>query len=229
MNKMLEKWIRMILYSFWMMSLVGIGIGHASILLPKPSLDGKVSVEKAIKERRTIRDFKDQSLTLIQLSQLLWAAQGITDPKEGKRAAPSGGALYPLDIYLVIGEKRVEGMDPGVYHYIPEKHLMTLISKGDRRKEIASASLGQMWMAKAPMMFVITVEYRRITGKYGERGIRYALIEVGHVGQNIFLQAEALGLGAGIVGAFHDADVLKVMGSPSKHEPLLIMPVGYKK
>jgi SagB-type dehydrogenase family enzyme len=228
-NKMFDKWVVMFLCFFGAMGMLGIRMGYASTSLPKPSFDGKLSVERAIKERRTIRDFKDRPLTLIQLSQLLWAAQGITDPKEGKRAAPSGGALYPLDIYLVIGENRAEGMEAGVYHYLPEAHSILLISKGDRRKEIASASLWQMWMAKAPVLFIITAEYRRITGKYGERGIRYALIEVGHVGQNLFLQAGALGLGAGIVGAFNDAEVLKAMGAPSKYEPLLIMPVGYKK
>ncbi len=219
----------MILCSFCMFGLLGIKMGHASIPLPKPSLNGKVSVEKAIKERRTIRDFKDRLLSLTHLSQLLWAAQGITDPTIGRRAAPSGGALYPLDIYVLIGENGVEKMEAGVYHYLPKEHSVLPISKGDRRKEIASASLGQMWMAKAPIIFIITAEYKRITWKYGERGIRYALIEVGHVGQNLFLQAEALGLGAGIVGAFNDLEVSKVAGLPSKHEPLLIMPLGYKK
>jgi len=226
---MLKKWLGMILCSFCMLGLLGIKMGHASIPLPKPSLNGKVSVEKAIKERRTIRDFKDRLLSLTHLSQLLWAAQGITDPTIGRRAAPSGGALYPLDIYVLIGENGVEKMEAGVYHYLPKEHSVLPISKGDRRKEIASASLGQMWMAKAPIIFIITAEYKRITGKYGERGIRYALIEVGHVGQNLFLQAEALGLGAGIVGAFNDLEVSKVAGLPSKHEPLLIMPLGYKK
>jgi SagB-type dehydrogenase family enzyme len=228
MNRMLGKWIGMILFFFWALGLLGIRTGYASISLPKPSLDGKVSVEKAIKERRTIRDFKERPLSLAYLSQLLWAGQGITDPKEGKRAAPSAGALYPLDIYVIAGEKGVKGMEAGVYHYLPKTHSVLPISKGDRRKEIASASLRQMWMAKAPVIFVITAEYKRITWKYGERGIRYGLIEVGHVGQNLFLQAEALGLGAGIVGAFNDEDVSKVIGLPPKHEPILIMPAGYK-
>jgi SagB-type dehydrogenase family enzyme len=102
------------------------------------------------------------------------------------------------------------------------------MNKKDLRRKIGSASLGQMWMAGASVMFVITAEYRRITGRYGDRGIRYAQIEAGHVGQNLFLQAEALGLGAGIVGAFNDTEVVKVMGIPHEHEPLLIMPVGYK-
>jgi SagB-type dehydrogenase family enzyme len=226
---MSEKWIGLFLPFFFLMNLLGARMGHASISLPKPSLDGKVSVERAIKQRRTIRDFRERILSLTHLSQLLWAAQGITDPAMGRRAAPSGGALYPLDIYIVIGENGVEKMEAGVYHYLTKEHSVLPASKGDRRKEIASASLGQMWMAKAPVSLIITAEYKRITWKYGERGIRYALIEVGHVGQNLFLQAEALGLGAGIVGAFNDLEISKVAGLPSKHEPLLIMPVGYKK
>ena len=120
-------------------------------------------------------------------------------------------------------------MEAGIYHHLPKEHSTSMILKGDRRREISSASLSQMWMAKAPVIFIITAEYKRITGKYGERGIRYALIEVGHVGQNVFLQAEALELGAGIVGAFNDLEVSKVPGLPSQHEPLLMMPVGYKK
>jgi len=226
---MFEKWTRMILFLFVAIGLWETKNAHASISLPKPSFDGRVSVEKAIKERRTIRDFRERVLSLAHLSQLLWAAQGITDPTGRKGAAPSGGALYPLDVYVLIGENGIEKMEAGVYHYLPKEHSISPIFKGDRRKEIASASLSQMWMAKAPAIIIITTEYRRIMGKYGERGVRYALIEVGHVGQNLFLQAEALGLGAGIVGAFNDSEVSKVAGLPAEHEPLLIMPVGYKK
>jgi SagB-type dehydrogenase family enzyme len=211
------------------MGLLEVKTGEASILLPKPSSDGKVSVEKAIKGRRTVRDFRQKSLSLNHLSQLVWSGQGITDSSENKGAAASAGALYPLDLYILIGENGVEKMEGGVYRYLPKEHSLLPIAKGDRRREIAVASLSQMWMARAPVLFIITAEYRRITGKYGERGIRYAFIEVGHVGQNLFLQAEALGLGAGIVGAFHDSDVSNIASLPSKHEPLLIMPVGYKK
>jgi SagB-type dehydrogenase family enzyme len=226
---MFEKWMGMILFLFTAIGLSETRNAHALISLPRPSSDGKVSLEKVIKERRTIRDFRERNLSLNHLSQLLWAGQGITEPTIGRRAAPSGGALYPLDIYVLIGENGVEKIEAGVYHYLPKEHSISPISKGDRRKEIASASLGQRWMAKAPVIIIITAEYRRITGKYGERGVRYALIEVGHVGQNLFLQAEALGLGAGIVGAFDDLEVSKVAGLPPKHEPLLIVPVGYKK
>jgi len=199
------------------------------IRLSKPAYDGKVSVERAIKGRRTIRDFQPKPLALDQLSQLLWSAQGITDERMGFRAAPSGGALYPLDVYAVVGEGGVEGLALGVYHYQPGSHSIQLIREGDRRKEVAGAALWQMWMARAPVIFVITSEYERITRKYGNRGIRYAQIEVGHVGQNIFLQSGALGMGAGIVGAFHDDAVTEAIGAPEAHKPLIIMPVGYKK
>ncbi len=226
---MIEKSIGMVLFLFIIIGILEAKNGNASIALPKPSLDGKVSLEKAIRQRRTIRDFRERSLSLHHLSQLLWAGQGITDPTTRKRAAPSAGALYPLDIYILVGENGVEAMEAGVYHYSPKEHSISMTLKGDRRREISSASLSQMWMAKAPVIFIITAEYKRITGKYGERGIRYALIEVGHAGQNVFLEAEALGLGAGIVGAFNDLEVSKVAGLPQKHEPLLIVPVGYKR
>lgn len=209
-------------------AMLGVQVSDAAVVLPKPSLDGKVSVEKAIRQRRTIRHFKGTPLSIAHLSQLLWAAQGITDPNGEGRAAPSGGACYPLDVYVIVGKGGVERLEAGVYHYAPKDHSISPVNGKDLRKEIGSASLDQMWMAGAPVMLVITGEYRRITDKYGDRGIRYAMIETGHVGQNVFLQAEALGLGAGIVGAFNDAEVVRLMGIPRDHEPLLIMPVGHR-
>jgi len=199
------------------------------ISLPDPSYKGEVSVEEVIKSRRTVRSFRADPLTLSQLSQLLWAAQGITDERKGLRSAPSGGALYPLDVYVSVGEKGVIDLPEGIYRYLPQNHKIEKITEGDRRREIAKASVGQNWMAQAPVIFVITAEYSRITKKYGNRGQRYAHIEVGHVGQNIFLQAEAIGLGAGIVGAFNDQEIAKIINAMPNHEPLIIMPVGYKK
>lgn len=200
-----------------------------TVALPEPSREGTLSVERAIGTRRTIRDFDSIPLTLSHVSQLVWAAQGVTDETRGYRAAPSGGALYPLDIYAVVGKQGVEGLAEGVYRYSPREHALRKITGGDRRADVARASLEQTWIAKAPAVFVITAEYRRITVKYGKRGIRYATIEAGHVGQNIFLQAEALGLGAGIVGAFDDRGLARAIDAPDEHEPLLVMPVGYKK
>jgi SagB-type dehydrogenase family enzyme len=200
----MEKMFPVILSFALACGILGVRVSDAAIVLPKPSLDGKVSVEKAIQQRRTIRDFRETPLSVQQLAQLLWAAQGITEPKGGKRAVPSGGAQYPLDLYVIVGKNGVEGLEEGVYRYRPENHSISSINGKDLRGEIGSASLGQMWMAGSPVMFVITAEYKRITGRYGDRGMRYAQIEVGHVGQNLFLQAEALGLRAGIVGAFND-------------------------
>ncbi len=197
--------------------------------LPDPLLDGAMSLERAVYQRRTIRSFDGKALTVGQFSQLLWAAQGITEKRGFKRAAPSAGALYPMDIYGAVGRDCIEGLDPGVYRYEPDDHAVSLIQAEDVRRDIAVASLAQMWMAHAPLTLVITAEYRRIEVKYGRRGIRYAMIEAGHIGQNIFLQCQAMELAAGIVGAFDDQEVIRVTGIKEAHEPLLIMPVGYRK
>jgi SagB-type dehydrogenase family enzyme len=201
--------------------------GGSGMQLPDPITVGNVSLEMTIHQRRTNRSFHSKALTLKQLSQLLWAAQGITEPGGFKRAAPSAGALYPMDIYGAVGGGCIETLNPGVYLYDPGNHSFSLIQEGDSRRDIAMASLGQVWMSYAPITFVITAEYSRIMGKYGQRGVRYAMIEAGHIGQNIFLQSQALGLEAGIVGAFEDQKVIQVMGIKSTHEPLLLMPVGY--
>jgi SagB-type dehydrogenase family enzyme len=200
------------------------------ISLPKPSEDGRISVERAIKERRTIRHFQTRALTLSQLGQLLWAGQGITE-KGGfqRRAAPSGGALYPLDLYAVVGKDGVAELEPGIYRYLPQRHSLLEVVPGDMRGSVARGSLSQMWMAEAPVILAIVSEYKRITRKYGERGIRYALIEVGHVGQNLFLQAEALGLGAGIVGAFEDEEIASILKCSPGKDPICLLPVGYKR
>jgi len=199
-----------------------------SIMLPKPDQMGKVSVEEAIERRRTVRSFGSKRIGSSDFSQLLHAAQGITEEGGFKRAAPSAGALYPLDVYAVLGGEGVEGLDPGVYHYVPAGNRIEVVTRGDKRSQLAHAALRQMWVADPPVSFLITAEYARIESKYGERGQRYAMIEAGHVGQNIFLQAEALGLKAGIVGAFEDGQVAKILGAPENYVPLLIMPVGYQ-
>ncbi len=204
-------------------------IKEGTMKLPHPKMKGEGTLEQAVKSRRTIRSFSEQSLPLWMFAQILWAAQGITEDRGFKRAAPSAGALYPMDIYAVVGEKGIDDLPPGIVHYEPVGHMITLLTDGDLRRTVAGSALGQHWMARAPVMIVITAEYDRITGKYGQRGIRYAHMEAGHIGQNIFLQAEALGLRAGIVGAFHDKDIRRVMKLPLSHEPLLIMPVGYER
>lgn len=189
--------------------------------LAEPRYAGELSVEEALKRRRSVRSFRDEPLTLAEVSQLLWAAQGITTDWGG-RTAPSAGALYPLEVYAVVGE--VVGLEPGVYHYRPDGHRLVKRQEGDLRAELAGAALGQAWVREAPVVLVIAAHYRRTTGKYGERGIRYVHIEVGHAGQNIYLQAEALGLGTVIVGAFSDRRVKELLGLEG--EPLVLMPLG---
>ena len=196
------------------------------ILLPEPRKNSDISVEEAIASRRTRRDFAPPGLTLADLGQLLWAAQGITGSDGFLRAAPSGGALYPLDVYALIGREGVQGLEAGLYHYLPRRHGLAKTTGEDLRQPLSRACLQQMWMTHAPVSLVVTAEYERIEKKYGARGQRYALMEAGHASQNIFLQAEALGLAAGIVGAFEDSQVSSVLKLPASHRPLIIMPVG---
>ncbi len=203
------------------------GGGAEVVKLPAPVHKGKVTVEESLKQRRTVRHFASRPLELSQISQLLWSGQGVSDPR-GLRTAPSAGATYPLEVYLVVGERGVNGLAAGVYRYYPVEHVLELTLPGDRRAPVSRVSLHQSWMADAPLMVVIAADYRRCTGRYGERGIRYTHMEVGHAGQNLFLQAEALGLGAGIVGAFDDRGLSQTLKLPLEHEPLVVMPVGYK-
>ena len=200
--------------------------GAEAIKLPPPAHQGQMSVEEALKKRRTVRHYAHRGLDLAQVSQLLWGTDGISDPR-GYRTAPSAGATYPLEFYLVVGERGVTGLAPGVYNFRPENHTLKLTQQGDLRAAVARACLHQSWMAEAPVMVIFAAEYRRCMARYGERGIRYTHMEIGHAGQNLFLQAEALGLACGIVGAFSDQTLSQLLQLPADHEPLLVMPVGY--
>jgi SagB-type dehydrogenase family enzyme len=176
-----------------------------------------------LRHRRSIREFVQAALTLAEIGQLLWAAQGITHPM-GFRTAPSAGAHYPLVSYLVTGE--VSSLTPGVYRYAPEEHALATSGGGDRRAALSSAALGQSWIADAAAVLVLTAVYRRTMGKYGARGERYVHIEIGHAAQNVYLQALALGLGTTEVGAFDDHAVKSVLGLATDQDPLAIMPIG---
>lgn len=203
------------------------------ILLPEPKLKSEVSLEEAILKRRSQRDFLDKPLSLTQLSQILWAAQGVTDPQSGFRAAPSAGALYPLEIYVVVGKSGVGsakgGLTVAVYHYIPDGHKLEVHLKEDAKSKLFEAVLGQEAVLQAPVSLVIAAEYERTTAKYGERGIRYVWLEAGHAAQNIYLEATALGLGTVVLGAFNDEEVVKVLQLPAEYKPLYVMPIGYPK
>jgi len=195
------------------------------IKLPEPRYDSDVSLEQSLLERRSIRSYTGQPLTLQEISQLLWAAQGLTDPR-GFRTAPSAGGLYPLELYIVAGD--VEGLAAGVYRYQPDGHQLVKAGDGDKRAELAEAALGQEWVEEGAVSIVFTAVYERTTGKYGDRGIRYVHMEAGHAAQNLCLQATALGLGAVTVGAFHDGEVSQLLNLPAEEEPLYIIPVGIR-
>ena len=190
-----------------------------------PREKGDVSVEEAIARRRSVRRYATESLPLSQLSQVLWAAQGLTGTGRF-RAAPSAGATYPLEVFVFIGKDGIEGLQEGVYHYNVRNHSLEPHKAGDLREELSSAALDQEFIAQAPVDIVICALYERTGQRYGRRAERYVPMEVGHVGENIHLQAVALGLAVVMVGAFEDERVRKLMGLPEEVRPLYIIPLG---
>ncbi|MEM1533150.1 MAG: SagB/ThcOx family dehydrogenase [Desulfurococcaceae archaeon] len=210
---------------------VRVRVEAEEVLLPLPRKITLISVEEAMLYRRSIRDYLATPVAIEHLSMILWAAQGISETKWGLRTAPSAGATYPLEVYIVIGANGVvleDGvyLEAGVYKYDVRKHSMKLVAEGDRRLELAKAALSQEWVEKAPVVIVICAVYERTTARYGERGYRYVYIEVGHAAQNIYLMATALGLGTVAVGAFYDDEVARVISVEEKEKPLYIMPIG---
>jgi len=199
--------------------------GSDWIALPAPRMAGTVSVEEAIRERRSHRQFTRDPIPLGEISQVLWAAQGISDGGRGFRTVPSAGALYPLEVMLVAGD--VTGILPGVYRYLPEEHALRRVRDGDIRSDLMAAGLGQSAIGGAPATIVIAADYRRTTVKYGDRGIRYVHMEAGHAGQNVYLQARALGLATVAIGAFSDEEVRRLLLLAPGEELLYLMPVGY--
>jgi SagB-type dehydrogenase family enzyme len=195
------------------------------VKLPKPDLTGEQSVELLLQQRRSVRSYQKSSLNLAEVGQLLWSAQGVTSA-QGLRTAPSAGALYPLKLFVVVGE--VDDLPPGIYQYNPEQHSLLKTVNGDSRKLLQKAARDQSCISDAAIIFVFTAIYQRTTRKYGERGVRYVHMEVGHAGQNLFLQAQALRLGTVVVGAFDDDEVRKVLNLDDDMQPLSLMPVGRK-
>ena len=198
-----------------------------SIPLPPPRLDGAIPVETALAQRRSVRTFADRALRREHLGQLLWAAQGITGTRWPMRTAPSAGGLYPLEVYAIVGQ--VEGLEAGIYRYRPSAHELTILQTGDQRRAMVDAALGQGWMARAPVTVVIAGVIARTAAKYGSRAERYVCMEAGHAAQNIYLQAQADGLGTTAVGAFRDAAVRALIGMPAGEVPLYLMPVGFAR
>lgn len=195
------------------------------IKLPTPKFDGNVSVEKAISQRRSIRSYKKEALSIEEISQILWAAQGITN-KQGYRTAPSAGALFPLELYIAVGN--VKNVPPGIYKYNPNNHEIILSISGDKRNEIAETAGGQERVRNGAVVFIFSAVYERTKTRYGTRTERYVHMEVGHAAQNVYLQVAALNMATVSVGAFVDNELKKAAGLAKNESPLLLMPVGKK-
>jgi SagB-type dehydrogenase family enzyme len=188
------------------------------INLPQPNKDGSMSLEKAIAARRSCRDFLSKSLTLEQIGQLAWAAQG-QEAGSKYRTAPSAGATYPLELFIAT--------EDGFFHYLPAKHTLEKLTEQDLRAKLATAAWGQGFIEDAPVTLIFAAEFNRTTNRYGKRGIRYVYMEAGHAAQNVHLQAESLGLGSVAVGAFDDSSVSEVLILPENLEPVYMVTVGY--
>jgi SagB-type dehydrogenase family enzyme len=189
------------------------------VKLPEPKQKGSTSIEEALNQRRSVRDYRRSPLGLEQVSQLLWAASG---RNLYGRTAPSAGGIYPLEIYLVAGE--VEGLAPGLYHYVYSSHSLARTKDHDIRSKLSRAALGQRMVEKGAINIIIAAAYGRTTSHYGQRGIRYVHMEAGHVGQSVSLQAGALSLGTVMIDAFEDEEVKEILAI--EEDPLYIIPVG---
>lgn len=193
------------------------------MVLPAARLESGTSVEAALQRRRSAREFAQRPLDLAEAAQLLWAAQGTTGIGSG-RTCPSAGALYPLEACLIASE--VEGLSKGVYRYQTKGHRLLKVIDADVQAKLASASLNQECVARAPALIVLSAVYDRVTRKYGDRGVRYAYMEAGHAAENVCLQAAALNLGVVVVGAFEDSRVKQLLQMPNEEDPLYIIPAG---
>lgn len=189
-----------------------------TITLPEVPGTGTVSVEEALWSRRSIRSYSQDVPGIENVSRLLWAAQGITEPQLGLRSAPSAGATYPLEVFLATSEY--------LARYEPEKHCLVVMMRKDIREELSGAALSQRCIAQAPLVFIFAAEVSRTAARYGDRADRYVHIEVGCASENLMLEAAALGLGSVAIGAYYDDKVSKVLELPADWEPYLIVPVG---
>lgn len=201
-------------------------ISNEEVTLPDPKVQGKISVEEAIYKRRSKRSYAKKPITLEQISQILWAAQGITDRERGYRSAPSPGAKYTIELYLVSGDPGVSGVAAGIYHYDPSRHVLSALKIGNFASRLMAAARDQEQIIQAAATVLISGVFKKAMVKYGERGIQYSLQESGAVGENIYLEATALGLGTVMMGAFEESAISDIIGLGGDEKPLLLMTIG---
>jgi SagB-type dehydrogenase family enzyme len=193
------------------------------INLPEPVSEGTMSLEETLLLRRSVRSYRDAPMNLQEVSQLLWSAQGITNER-GFRTAPSAGATFPLELFVVVNN--VEGLAKGIYHYSPHQNRLEMIRRVDVASDLARASLSQSMLADGGIVIVFAAEFERTTQRYGERGIRYVHNEIGHASQNVHLQAAAMNLGTVVIGAYRDEEVEAILKLDDELRVLYMMPVG---
>ena len=198
--------------------------GDEDVVLPEPKRVGSVSIEEAIESRRSVRTFEKKPVTIEELSQILWAGQGEIN-EAGKRTAPSAGATYPIELYVVV--TNVNGLKQGIYYYNYEANSLKILKKGKFARQIRKAALDQESVENASLNIIVSAQFSRTESRYGSRAKRYVFMECGHVGQNIQLQATAIGLGSVIVGAFRDDEIKEAIGI--KEDVLYVIPVGRYK
>ena len=201
----------------------------STVNLPSPILEGNMSVEQAIQNRRSVRHYTNQSITLQDVSQLMWAAQGITDKANNLRSVPSGGQVYPLEVYIIVGKDGVNGLGEGIYHYNPYNNTLEKTSESDARSDLSQAANGQAWVKEAPVDIVITGDYNKMVAKYKDETLctRFVNLEAGHAGENIYLEAEARDLVTVALGSFKDDQVHTILGLPDNENTIYIYPVGH--
>jgi SagB-type dehydrogenase family enzyme len=195
-----------------------------TIALPPPQTIGGLALETALAQRRSVRAYAPSPLSLSEIGQLAWAAQGITDAAGGLRTSPSAGATFPIEIDLLI--TGLQGVPEGVYRYLPREHALQMRSAGDRRRELEQAAMGQESIRRAPVVMAISGVTARTARRYGDRAQRYVFMEAGHVAQNVYLQAGVLGLGTVTIGAFRDEAMAAALGLGAGEQPLYLMPLG---
>ncbi|MFP4458029.1 MAG: SagB/ThcOx family dehydrogenase [Candidatus Zixiibacteriota bacterium] len=212
---------KIVTISFIVLVLMGC-YGQQITTLPDPSFDGEVSLEKALKQRRSRRNFEDKSMTIHQAGQLLWAAYGISLQSRQFHTAPSAGATFPSELYLIARD--IEGLEAAIYHYKPKNHSLELIKKGDYSRQLQEIALNQKTIIEAQCNIIIAADFDRTMDHYSERGRQYVYQESGHIGQNIYLQAEAIGLGTVAIGAFDENKIKELIDS--EFTPIYIFPIG---
>jgi SagB-type dehydrogenase family enzyme len=200
------------------------GDGKASIALPYPARTGTVSLEETLARRRSLRAFAPEPLSLRAIGQLAWSAQGVTEAATGYRTAPSAGGTLPIEVDLLI--HGVPAWEDGVYRYLPDGHALRRRLAGDRREAVTQATLNQDFLREAPVVMVLSSVAARTAPRFGAFTERLIDMEVGHVAQNVSLQAVALGLGTVVVAAIREAELAAALHLGEGERPIYLMPLG---